>query len=62
MEQNEAAMQQLRQAMPSLAGLTPGLEEEVAHNLRVMKVPAGTPVFSERDPCTGRCSCLFVSG
>ena len=53
MEQNDQAMQQLRQAMPSLAGLPPALEEELAHNLRLMKVPAGTHVFSERDPCNG---------
>jgi CRP/FNR family transcriptional regulator len=53
MEPNDQAMQQLRQAMPSLAGLSPALEQEVAHNLRLMKVPAGTPVFSERDPCSG---------
>jgi CRP/FNR family transcriptional regulator len=53
MEQVDQAMDQLRQAMPSLAGLPAALEQEVAHNLRVMKVPAGTHVFSERDPCTG---------
>jgi len=53
MEQNEEAMQQLRNAMPSLAGMPPALEQEVAHNLRLMKVPAGTSVFSERDPCNG---------
>ena len=53
MEPNDQAMQQLRQAMPSLAGLSPALEQEVAHNLRLMKVPAGTAVFSEHDPCGG---------
>lgn len=53
MEPNEEAMQQLRDAMPSLAGLSPALEQEVAHNLRVMKLPAGTPVFGESNPCTG---------
>ena len=53
MEPNEEAMRQLRDAMPSLAGLPPALEQEVAHNLRLMKVSAGTPVFSERDPCSG---------
>ena len=53
MEQNEEAMQQLRNAMPSLAGMSPALEQEVTHNLRLMKVPAGTSVFSERDPCNG---------
>lgn len=53
MEENDEAMQQLRHAMPSLAGMPPALEQEVAHNLRLMKVPAGTSVFSERDPCNG---------
>ena len=53
MEQNAEAMQHLKEAMPSLAGMPAALEEEVAHNVRLMKVPAGTPVFSERDPCTG---------
>lgn len=53
MDQNEEAMQQLRNAMPSLAGMSPALEQEVTHNLRLMKVPAGTSVFSERDPCNG---------
>jgi CRP/FNR family transcriptional regulator, anaerobic regulatory protein len=53
MDQNGQAMQQLTQVMPSLAGLPSGLEQEVTHNLRLMRLPAGTPVFSERDPCTG---------
>jgi CRP/FNR family transcriptional regulator, anaerobic regulatory protein len=53
MDQNDQAMQQLTQVMPSLAGLPSGLEQEVTHNLRLMRLPAGTPVFSERDPCTG---------
>jgi len=53
MEQNDQAMQHLRQVMPSLAGLPPALEQEVANNLRLMKLPAGTHVFSERDPCNG---------
>jgi CRP/FNR family transcriptional regulator len=53
MESNQDAMRQLRDAMPSLTGLPPGLEEEVVHNLRLMKVPAGTTVFSEREPCPG---------
>ncbi len=53
MEHNDQALQELRKAMPSLAGLPPGLQEEVANSVRLMKVPAGTPVFSERDPCNG---------
>ena len=52
MDQNEL-MQQLMRAMPSLSGLPVGLQEEVAHNLRLIQLPAGTPVFSERDPCAG---------
>jgi CRP/FNR family transcriptional regulator len=53
MEPTEHALQKLRQAMPSLAGLPAALEAEVAHNVRLMNVAAGTPVFSERDPCNG---------
>lgn len=52
MDQDDV-MQQLIRAMPSLNGLPNGLQEEVAHNLRLIKLPAGTPVFSERDPCAG---------
>jgi len=37
--------------------MPPALEQEVAHNLRLMKVPAGTSVFSERDPATVFRSC-----
>jgi CRP/FNR family transcriptional regulator len=52
MDKNEA-MQQLIRAMPSLVGLPAGLEQEVAHNMRLLQLPAGSPVFSERDPCLG---------
>lgn len=53
MEQNDQALKRLYDVMPSLIGMPSGLEQEVTHNLRLMRVPAGTPVFSERDPCNG---------
>jgi CRP/FNR family transcriptional regulator len=37
---------------PSLAGTPPALREEMEHNLSIVRVPAGTPMFRERDACS----------
>jgi CRP/FNR family transcriptional regulator len=46
-------IERLRHAMPSLGGIPASLEEELTHAARLMQLPAGTPVFGERNPCTG---------
>lgn len=43
----------LRAAIPALATLPPALAEEVATQVRRMRLPAGSRVFGERDECLG---------
>ncbi|MGE5338562.1 MAG: Crp/Fnr family transcriptional regulator [Gemmatimonadota bacterium] len=37
---------------PSLAGLPAALRDEIERNLAVTRVPAGTPMFREKDSCS----------
>jgi CRP/FNR family transcriptional regulator, anaerobic regulatory protein len=47
-----SAFERVLSAYPTLEGLPPNLREEVERNLSVMQVPAGTPMFHEKDACS----------
>jgi CRP/FNR family transcriptional regulator len=49
--QTTSSFERVLAAYPSLMGLPPSLRDEVEHNLNVMRVPAGTPMFRELDSC-----------
>lgn len=49
----ESALSRIRLVMPSLADLPPSLAQDVASNLTVLKLPAGSPVFRETEACPG---------
>jgi CRP/FNR family transcriptional regulator, anaerobic regulatory protein len=46
-------MERLATASPSLAGLSPSLATECAATVHLIRLPAGAPVFSEDDACSG---------
>jgi CRP/FNR family transcriptional regulator len=53
MKDGQPLIERLAAAMPSLAGLPRPLSDELAGSVRLVHLPAGAPVFSERDPCSG---------
>jgi CRP/FNR family transcriptional regulator len=46
-------LRQVKAAMPSLAGLTPELDHELAAQVQTMHLPAGAPVFRPHEACPG---------
>jgi CRP/FNR family transcriptional regulator len=48
-----ATISRVTAAMPPLAHLPPALAQELATNLVMLKLPAGSPVFRETDTCPG---------
>jgi CRP/FNR family transcriptional regulator len=51
--QTSAALDRAIAAMPSLSDLPPSLAQDLASQLVVLKLPAGSPVFRETDACPG---------
>jgi CRP/FNR family transcriptional regulator len=46
------AFERVLSAYPTLEGLPANLHDEVERNLTITQVPAGTPMFHERDACS----------